>query len=92
MTDDYTPTTDYVEEAWCPRYDGEHAWFKGDDRRGYEAEFDRWLKQVKAEAWDEGKRASDTAWEHAYFGHPVPEGEFCPECCTGNPYRQGTQA
>ena len=39
-------------------------------------------------AWNEGHYASNTAWEHMHFGHPVPEGEFCPECCTENPYRQ----
>lgn len=45
-------------------------------------------REAKAEAWEEGCSASDTAWEHVYFGHPVPEGEICPECSTGNPYRQ----
>ena len=40
---DYTPTTDDVEDAWCSRYDGEHAWASGEERRGYEAEFYRWM-------------------------------------------------
>ena len=46
----YTPTTDDVEDAWCARYDGEHAWASGEGRRGYEAEFYRWMEQVKSEA------------------------------------------
>ena len=49
---DYTPTTDDIEDAWCSRYDGEHSWASGEERRGYEDEFNRWLEQVKAEAWD----------------------------------------
>lgn len=47
---EYTPTTGQIENAWCSRYDGEHSWARGEELRGYEAEFDRWLEQVKAEA------------------------------------------
>lgn len=72
---DYTPTTADVEDAWCSRWDGEHSWASGEELRGYEAEFDRWLKQVKAEAWDEG-RAAGWAEDCAY---DAP-----------NPYRQET--
>ena len=49
---EYTPTTGQIENAWCSRYDGEHSWARGEELRGYEAEFDRWLEQVKAEARD----------------------------------------
>ena len=85
---EYTPTTGQIENAWCSRYDGEHSWARGEELRGYEAEFDRWLEQVKAEAWEEGHSSSDTSWDHIYSGHSVPEGELCPECFTGNPYRK----
>lgn len=47
MTDDYTPDTEEVRELYwavsgLPRRDPK-AW----------EEFDRWLRKVKAEAWDE---------------------------------------
>lgn len=47
---DWTPTTSEIEDAWCSRWDGEHTGASGEELRGYEAEFDRWLEQVKAEA------------------------------------------
>lgn len=77
---DWTPTTEDVRE------DYRDARIMGD--RDPDAEFERWLKQVQAEAWDEGYSASETTWKHIYDGHPAPEGEMCPECSTGNPYRQ----
>lgn len=43
MADEYTPTTDEVADAWASRFDGEHTGATGDERRGYEAEFYRWL-------------------------------------------------
>lgn len=43
MSEPYTPTMGEIAEAWASRYDGEHAWAGGDERRQYEAEFDRWL-------------------------------------------------
>jgi hypothetical protein len=55
---EYTPKTEQVRRFW--RY-GANAWLNSsaDDRdRGpngsFGAEFDRWLAEVKAEAWDEG--------------------------------------
>ena len=51
---EYTPTTGQIENAWCSRYDGEHSWARGEELRGYEAEFDRWLEQIKNEARAEG--------------------------------------
>lgn len=41
---DYTPTTEEVRNRYLSEV------FPED-----EAEFDRWLTQIKAEAWDEGK-------------------------------------
>ena len=87
---DWTPTTEQVRDGYRydPEYDYYHPLEAGANVELRGLAFDRWLSQVKAEAWCEGKRASDTAWEHIYYGHPVPEGEICPECSTGNPYRQ----
>ena len=83
---DYTPTTEVIRHAVAfPRER------LGEPRPIKPEVFDRWLKQVRAEAWNEGRYASDTAWEHTYYGHPVPEGEICPECSAGNPYKE-TQA
>lgn len=53
---DYIPTTADVKEVWCtPLTVGAAI----DEEAHWEAEdqFDRWLAQVKAEAWDEGCRA-----------------------------------
>ena len=63
---DYTPTTDDVEDAWCSRYDGEHAWASGEERRGYEAEFYRWLEQVKARA------RADALADAGLLARPLP--------------------
>lgn len=57
--DDYTPTTEDVRESYTylrgtiPTV--EHA-----------AEFDRWLNEVKAEAWEEGANAG---YVDALLGH-----------------------
>lgn len=77
---DYTPTTDKIEDAWCSRYDGEHSWASGEERRGYEAEFNRWLEQVKAEAWDEGFDAGE---RDAFDLNENPDHE-----CIPNPHRK----
>ena len=79
---DYTPTTERVRSEYAR---DTNASKKHEVPR---AEFDRWLEQVKAEAWEEGHSSSDTSWDHIYSGHSVPEGELCPECFTGNPYRK----
>lgn len=84
---DYTPTTDKIEDAWCYRYDGKHSWASGEELRRHEAEFDRWLEQVKqearAEAWDEGFDAGERDAFHLDT-HP-------DHTCTPNPYRQKEQ-
>lgn len=76
MTDEYTPTTEEVREAYLDRKDFEDA-VSFIERRGDEvaaAEFDRWLNTVRAEAWDEGYDAAPMG------GRPRQE----------NPYRKET--
>ena len=87
---DYTPTTKQVRFAYTDRRDfdsqiglGEGP---GDEEAG--AEFNRWLNSIKAEAWEQGKRAEETAWIHVLDGHPVEEGDMCDQCPTDNPYRE----
>lgn len=60
---DYTPTTEEVRSAWM------------DGLSSLGAEFDRWLAEVKAQAWEEG-------FVHG-AGSPVTGS------ITHNPYRQG---
>lgn len=78
---DWTPTTDEVLE------DYRDARIMGD--RDPDAEFYRWLKQVQAEAWDEGRAAPIKCCEKCPLG-------ACPWDGTGtgptNPYRQETNA
>ena len=46
---DYTPTTEEVRDAFAEiKEDDFVGWFKA------EAGFDRWLAEVKAQAWQEG--------------------------------------
>ena len=55
-TSEYTPTTDDVRERYAEDYEPNNGFvLRGD--RDY-AEFDRWLRTVKAEAWEEGRRSS----------------------------------
>ena len=49
MSDEYTPTTANVRN--CYVYADPH---DGTFRRAAEAEFDRWLADVRAKAWAEG--------------------------------------
>ena len=59
---DYTPPTEQVREIYAEiRHE-----CTGLDLNPHRAEFDRWLEQVKAEAWEEGKRAGlrQSDWEH----------------------------
>ena len=72
---DYTPTTNEIQATYM-RYRG--AWNLAN---GSEAQFDRWLEQVKAEAWDEGKRAGlrQSDWEH---------GDTPRQYIAVNPYRK----
>jgi len=78
---EYTPTTDLVRQGYVA---GE-AEFYGRDYLESEPEFDRWLKQVKAEAWDEGYRTCDRVWAE------TADIVTSDECRTdpNNPYRRG---
>ena len=75
----YTPTTEEVAKSYV--------WFRDqaftDDK--LRAEFDRWLAEVKAQAWEEGFDAG----EHDVFGR-IAKVEWDKEhTCIPNPYRQG---
>ena len=64
---DYTPTTEEVRNIFSWNHDGAEV----DAKIG----FDRWLAEVKAEAWQEGYAA----------GKPYPQ------WVSKNPYRQGEE-
>lgn len=70
---EYTPTTEQVREDYATRM-APHL-----DEARREA-FDRWLKQMKAEAWDEGHHAG----QHN-------EHEHRQRRAMTNPYRQETE-
>lgn len=78
MNNGYTPDHDAVCDAWASRYDGEHTGATGAERRGYEAEFDRFIAAIKAEAWDEGYNAGELCGLTA---------EQSDHACPINPYR-----
>ena len=70
--DDYTPTTLEVRESYT--------YFRGTiPTVEHEAEFDRWLNEVKAEVWEEGV---NTGYVDALLGHEPLR----------NPYTQVTLA
>ena len=83
---DYMPTTENVRRAWAwwrkpmmgnkDYYPDEESLFEVTD-----LELDRWLDEVKAEAWEEGYesaalRIPEGVWHDVAAPHP------------GNPYRQ----
>ena len=80
---DYTPTTDEINSVWRSRYDSQYHWAAGEELRGYEDEFDRWLEQVRAEAWDEGFADG--------VNHDLGDWENAPSIIN-NPYRKETEA
>lgn len=65
---EYTPTTEEVRNRYLSEV------FPED-----EAEFDRWLMRVKAEAWDEGW---DAGYQYGYLG---------PRYASDNPYCEETE-
>lgn len=69
---EYTPSTEEVREQYWAA--------SGDPRRDSQAwgEFDRWLRKVQAEAWDEGADA-------AVHGYELPDASDIQ-----NPYLQPT--
>ena len=72
---DYTPTTEEVREAYV--IDDECV-FMTSKAQWTAEEFDRWLADVKAQAWEEGNKQA----------HQDIDGEW-PTSYTPNPYRQG---
>jgi len=74
-TQEYTPDTDEVRELY------QIARGEADGIIDFEitgAEFDRWLKAIRAAAWDEGFDAGERdTFEHETFDEP----------CIENPYR-----
>ena len=53
---DYTPTTHYLRDIYCNHVQGVIERGFNDDlmHKDAHAEFDRWLAEVKAQAWEEG--------------------------------------
>ena len=75
---DYTPTTEVIRHAVTfPRER------LGEPRPIKPEAFDRWLNEIRAEAWAEGKRAGlrQSDWEH---------GDTATLYIATNPYRQET--
>ena len=76
---DYTPPTEQVREIYAEiRHESTGLGF--DPHR---AEFDRWLEQVKAEAWDEGFADG--------VNHDLGDWDNAP-AIINNPYRQEKDA
>ena len=74
---DYTPTTPVIRGAYIQLH-SDASWESKQPRL---AEFNRWLDEVKSEAWDEGYesaalRIPEGVWHDVAAPHP------------GNPYRQ----
>jgi len=87
---EYTPTTNDVREFYQGQLEktGENIYTFVDEEE-CNAQFDRWLAGVKAEAWDEGHNAG---WESRHddaIGGFTPSGSH--ESDAKNPYR-GEQA
>ena len=78
---DYTPTTEEVRKAWKMMPDDRYN--KGDlmGQLTSGIEFDRWLAEVKAEAWEEGI----TAFDQAIIKDVDDPWSQLPD----NPYREG---
>ncbi len=65
---DYTPTTEVVEA----NYEYSNWLQRAGNREQYEAEFNRWLTKVKAEAWEEGWKTSVDFYENPYDPYKNP--------------------
>jgi hypothetical protein len=50
---EWIPKTGDFADAWRSRTDGEHSWASAEESRESDAQFDRWLASVKADAWAE---------------------------------------
>ena len=73
MMSDYTPTTEEVRAAYEGQLIkiGDNAYQLLDEAHA-KAEFDRWLAEVKAEAWQEGW---DTKPPYQKINNPYRQGE-----------------
>lgn len=78
---EYVPTLKEVREGYQSYI------ISGKSAKEKRAEFDRWLNEIRAEAWDEGRQAEELGWTHAWDGHTAEPDEFCDECKVENPYR-----
>ena len=67
---DYTPTTEEVRKAYLSLRGG-ITWYEG-KAEVIDAQFDRWLAEVKAEAWQEGW---DTKPPYQKINNPYRQGE-----------------
>ena len=76
---DYTPPTEQVREIYAEiRHESTRLGLNP-----HRAEFDRWMEQVKAEAWDEGFTDG--------VNHDLGDWDNAPSIIN-NPYRQETDA
>lgn len=74
---DYTPTTSTVRDAYTRALRNAFIASKGE----HNAEFDRWLNEVKSQAWDEGFEAGERdVFEHEKHNYENP--------CIENPYKE----
>ena len=71
LVSDYTPTTEEVRLQYALPLVRDHYWID------HTPEFDRWLAEVKAQAWEEGHQQP---WELGVGGYALK---------AVNPYRQG---
>lgn len=71
MTEEYTPTTEAIRNAWVYSEMFKHI------AEIAASGFDRWLNQLKAEAWDEGWEANEAESDPWMHGKRTD----------GNPYR-----
>ena len=81
---DYTPTTEEVRNQYVFSASVIDETRFVDPTQG-EAEFDRWLAEVKAEAWEEGE--SDGRWNEEHQAM-IERGN---REAIANPYRQGEE-
>jgi len=59
MTQEYTPTTEQIEDAWVSRYDGEHTSASSNEACVYDAQFDRWIAAHDAQIREEALELND---------------------------------
>ena len=72
---DYTPTTEEVRADYC---------LLADVSRPRQLQFDRWLAEVKAQAWEEG-------YDAGLQRDQLSKSEFPYGTVNTNPYRKGEE-